>query len=69
MDYAWLAPVLPIGAFALNVLIWRQMGARKHALSALTTLAAIGAHSWSFSLSSRMHQRILKRPQRAVADI
>lgn len=42
MDYAWLAPVLPIGAFALNVLIWRQMGARKHALSALTTLAAIG---------------------------
>ena len=42
MELAWLAPVLPAGAFALNVLVWRQMGQSRHLLSALTTLAGIG---------------------------
>ena len=42
MELAWLAPVLPAGAFALNVLVWRQMGQARHLLSSLTTLAGIG---------------------------
>jgi len=42
VELAWLAPVLPAGAFALNVLVWRQMGQARHLLSSLTTLAGIG---------------------------
>ena len=41
VDYAWLAPVLCAGAFFFNVLISRQLGRLKHALSATVSLAAI----------------------------
>jgi proton-translocating NADH-quinone oxidoreductase chain L len=41
VDYAWLAPVLCAGAFFFNVLISRQLGGLKHAVSALVSLAAI----------------------------
>ena len=40
MDYAWLAPVLCVAAFALNVVIARQTPA-KHSLSALLAIAAV----------------------------
>jgi proton-translocating NADH-quinone oxidoreductase chain L len=41
VDYAWLAPVLCAGAFFFNVLIARQLGGLKHALSATVSIAAI----------------------------
>ena len=42
MDYAWLAPVLPAAAFLINVVLWRNFTGRyKHALSAITSIAAI----------------------------
>ena len=41
MDYAWLAPVLCAGAVFVNVIVWRQFGRARHALSALTSVAAI----------------------------
>jgi NADH-quinone oxidoreductase subunit L len=41
VEYAWLAPVLCAGAFFFNVLIARQLGSFKHALSAFVAVAAI----------------------------
>ena len=51
--YAWLAPVLCVGAFFFNVLIARQLGRLKHGLAAFVSIAAIPARSssswWSFA--------------------
>src|SRR5919199_1318717 len=41
MDLAWLAPALCALAFAINVLLWRQLGRWKHPLSAATAILAV----------------------------
>ncbi len=62
MDYAWLAPVLCAGAFFFNVLIARQLGRLKHALSATVSSPPSWGASSSSCSSPRTPTRTWKGP-------